>query len=298
MRVTLDNLLGQTVGLKYTLPNNSVDIPQIAISNLPDECYNIISQENDLAEIIYNGIIEYSFDESEIDYSKLEVFKKRALINRLKFDKKATESKQLSYGFYGEILLFLMLQKFHHVGTLISRGHFYNPLESSETKGYDTYQFYETPNGELELWFGEVKFHESYYNAIQQILTKLEKSLSDDYFTTNIVAMEDYVSSISRHEIHPLIRAWQEDPEINLGLLARENNIRFVYPMLVIFDDKKKDFDDIIKEVVAYTNARFTSFNLSFSMQFSLFFMFLPVSSVHNIKALVRSWILSNQPLI
>lgn len=110
--------------------------------------------------------------------------------------------------------------------------------------------------------------------------------------------MEDYGSMIARSEIHPLIKAWQDDPDINLAQLARDNNINFVYPMLVVFDDKEKSYDEIIKAVVDYTNSRFPSISTSFSMSYSLYFMFLPVSSAHNIKDLVRTWILSNQPQI
>jgi hypothetical protein len=42
----------------------------------------------------------------------------------MKFDRAATEEQQLKYGFYGEVLLFLMLQHFYGAKTFISRGHF------------------------------------------------------------------------------------------------------------------------------------------------------------------------------
>lgn len=49
---------------------------------------------------------------------------------------------------------------------------FYNPLESSETKGFDTYQMLLKSDGSIELWFGEVKFHKSFRTGVNQILEK------------------------------------------------------------------------------------------------------------------------------
>ncbi len=53
---------------------------------------------------------------------------------------------------------------FYGTDILVSRGYFYNPLEKSETKGYDSYHMFQNEN-DLELWFGEAKFHESYRTA-------------------------------------------------------------------------------------------------------------------------------------
>jgi hypothetical protein len=299
MRQQLEDLLSNTVGLMYTLPLAKGSIPKIAISTQNDECYSVLSSDDDLAKVIYNGIIDYSYEESQIDLTKLDVFQKRALKTKLKFTPTDSQDKQLGYGFYGEILLFLLLQKFHKVGTFISRGHFYSPLENSETKGYDTYQMILNPKGQTELWFGEVKFHKDFRTGITQILDKIEKSLSDEYFGDNILAMEDYESFVNPNvTITPLLEAFRADPDINLAALAHKYRFTFVYPMLVIFDDAQKSYDDIIKDVVRYTNKKWPKLNIKFSLNYSLFFIFLPVKTVKNIKIQVRSWIMSNEPLI
>lgn len=299
MRHGLDALISRTVGLMYTLPTVDGSIPKITVSTQNDECYKVLSSDIELAKVIYNGIIDYSFEESQIDLTKLDVFQKRALKTKLKFTTTDSEDKQLSYGFYGEILLFLLLQKFHNVGTFISRGHFYSPLENSETKGYDTYQMILKPNGETELWFGEVKFHQDFRTGVSQILNKIKKSLDDEYFGNNILAMEDLESFVNPNvTITPLLKAFRENPDVNLSALANEYGFSFVYPMLVIFDDANKSYDDIIKDVVRYTNERWTNLNINFSLRYSLFFMLLPVKVVKDIKMQVRSWILSEEPLI
>ena len=192
-----------------------------------------------------------------------------------------------------------MLQKFHNVGTVISRGHFYNPLNNSETTGYDTYQMILKPNGSVELWFGETKFHKSFRTGVKQILDKIATSLSDEYFGTNIIAMEDYETFINSDAgISPILDAFRNNPDINLASVANEQGMSFVYPMLVIFNDENKSYDEIIKSVIKYTNERYNSLSINFSLSYSIFFMLLPVKAVKNIKSLVRSWILSNQPVI
>ena len=297
MRKSLSDLLANVITLKYTLPTAS--IPQITISTQSDYCYNVLTNDCDIAKVIYNGIVEYSFEESQINIMDLDNFQKRALMNKLHFNYKDSEDCQLNYGFYGEVLLFLLLQKYHGASTLISRGHFYNPLENSETKGYDTYQMILQPNAKVELWFGEVKFHKSFYTGIRQILDKISLSLSDGYFGNNILAMEDYESFINTEVcISPILQAFRDNPDINLAQMAHKHGMSFVYPMLVIFDDKKKKYDDIIKSVVSYTNKRYNTLSIHFSINYSLFFMFLPVNEVQTIKKTVLSWIKSKNPLI
>lgn len=299
MRDSLKSLMEHCIGLKYTLPNTGSSIPKITVSTSSDECYKVLSSDDELSKIIYNGIVDYSFEESAIDLTKLDVLQTRALKSRMKFDRAATDDQQLKYGFYGEVLLFLMLQHFHGAETFISRGHFYNPLESSETKGYDTYQMLLKADGSVELWFGEVKFHQSFRTGINQILDKIGISLSDDYLNNNFIAMEDFESYVNSPEhISPILNAFRDDPTVNLAEVARKNGMSFVYPMLVVFNDEGKSYDEIIKNVVNYTNTRYTHLNINFSLDYLLFFILLPVSVAKDIKDQVRKWILSNQPVI
>lgn len=299
MRNSLDTLMTQTVGLQYTLPNVNASIPRITISTKSDECYRVLTADDDLARVIYNGIIDYSYEESRIDLNRLDVIQKRALKQSLKFDESETEDRQLNYGFYGEVLLFLMLQKFYNLDTVISRGHFYNPLNNTETTGYDTYQMVQKSDGCVELWFGEVKFHKSFRTGVRQILNKISHSLSDDYFGTNIIAMEDYETFLNTDAgISPILDAFRNDPDVNLAQIAHEHGMAFVYPMLVVFNDDNESYDEIIKKVVNYTNRHYSTLPILFSVPYSIFFMFLPVKAVKDVKKLVRSWILTGQSVI
>lgn len=69
---------------------------------------------------------------------------------------------------------------------VISRGYFYNPLESAETKGYDSYHLIEQ-NGVSELWFGEVKFRNTHSSGVNSALDSIEKAISDEYLSSNFL---------------------------------------------------------------------------------------------------------------
>lgn len=124
MRKSLEKLISNCIALTYKLPKGDPAIPKIKVSTCSDECYQILSSDRELAEIIYNGIVDYSFNEADIDLTKLDTFQKRALKSKLYFNPQDKEKVQLKYGFYGEVLLFLMLQFYHKAGTFISRGFF------------------------------------------------------------------------------------------------------------------------------------------------------------------------------
>ena len=73
MRESLKELIKQTIVFEYNLPNEDKKIPKTIISTNEDKCYSARDIES-FKEIIYNSIIEYSFNEFELndkDYQKL-----------------------------------------------------------------------------------------------------------------------------------------------------------------------------------------------------------------------------------
>ena len=109
-------------------------------------------------------------------------------MSRLRFENDASQDAKLKYGFYGEVVLDLILQHTFSSSVLLAKGYFYNPLENSETKGYDAYQFY-YDNDQLSLLLGEVKFYASFSAAVKKILDNLEKAISPEYFRKNVLAL-------------------------------------------------------------------------------------------------------------
>lgn len=298
MRQTLVDLINNTIVFQYELPNSSLGIPKSVHTSEVDHCY-LPTNGPDLSRVIYNGIVDYSFNESQIDLSKLDTLHRRALITKLRYDASADPATKKKYGLFGETLLFLILQVKFGAATLISRGYFYNPLEGSETKGYDTYQLIQRPSENTELWFGEVKFFESYKAALKKIFTNIDKAISSAYLDKNIVAMSDRGEfNVTGSEIEEIVRAWEENPGIIISDELKNRNMTLVYPILVAFDDKDKGYNEIINEVVTHINTDYPQRSYSIDINVKIFFILLPVKNVGTIKDTVITWIDSNQPLI
>ena len=139
MREAIKQLLQQTIIYKYQLPYNSID--KTSLSTESDKCFCVASNTS-LSELIYNGIVEYALGEKNVDLANLQLCQRKAIVSRLRFEDSASQDTKLKYGFYGEVVLDLILQHAFSSSVLLAKGYFYNPLENSETKGYDAYQFY------------------------------------------------------------------------------------------------------------------------------------------------------------
>lgn len=66
MREALKKLINDTLVLEYELPHAEKKIVNTIYSTQNDQCFSI-SEDTDLADIIYNAIIECSFNEFELE---------------------------------------------------------------------------------------------------------------------------------------------------------------------------------------------------------------------------------------
>ncbi len=309
MRNSLLNLIKQTIVFKYSLPNHEKSFSKVNVSTHDDKCYSASDLES-LKEIIYNSVIEYSFNEFDLkpeDYANLYT---RALQQKIKYNESATVATQKKYGFFGEVLLYSMLQVLFDSPPLISRGYFYSPLENSETKGYDSYHLVERDD-EVELWFGEAKFHQNYKSGIDDIFGKkdsskglsagwkIEKALSDNYLNKNIITISSRKNdfNISNSTIEEMVSTWEETPNINIAEELNKYNAKLVYPVLVLYEGNI-DYDKSIKDALEYINDSYGSISASLSLDYSLFFIFLPLQEVGQIKSDIISWIESKKQLL
>lgn len=157
MRKSLLDLINKTIIYEYDLPNSIKGIPRTIFSTIDDKCYSV-NDNNNLVELIYNSIIDYSFNEFDFSERELEDLHTIAFQERIRYEESDSETTKLKYGFFGEVLLHTILKVFFGTETIISKGYFYNPLEKSESKGYDAYHLIEYDD-KVHLWFGETKFH-------------------------------------------------------------------------------------------------------------------------------------------
>lgn len=298
MRKELLDLIENSIVYKYDLPNNELGIDKSIFSIENDKCFLSISNDS-LSEIIYNSIIEYSFNEFDIkdkDYKNLHSI---ALKTKLKYNEYADEKSKISYGFHGETILFCMLYAKLNAKPVISRGYFYNPLESSETKGYDSYHLIEN-KGVTELWFGEVKFRNTYSSGISSALKNIERAISDKYLSSNFLAITNFKNSfnISGTKVEEIIDRWETNPSVEIIKEIKKHNIKLIYPIIILYNKDNEGYDKSIEKAIKHINESYSSKSFSISIPYSIYFIWLPVDKVRDIKTTVIKWIESKKQLI
>lgn len=301
MRVTLERAIRDAIVVECKLPHNGEKINKSYLTFKNDICCRN-SVPKKIAEIIYNGIIEFAVSEYEIDYSALEREQRKAIISRIRYNSDAKHSTKLKYGFYGEVLLDLILRVFLKTSVLAARGYFYSPIENSEAKGFDAFHLMQK-NGKIDLWFGEAKFYQNYKKAITPVLEKLNLSLSDEYMNRNLIAIinERNHISTSNLQLERLLDAWEENPDINLAEEMQLRNIGLVYPIFIAYEKNKTDgYFDSIRKCIDFIQEECNRLNMVIPATFDyrLFFIFLPLSQVKSIKEWVIKWIELQKPLI
>lgn len=298
MRKSLHTLVKSTIIFKYDLPNKAKSIPSTLFSTENDKCYSI-SDEQALVKIIYNSIIDYSFNEFDLTKRDLEDLHTIAFQERIRFDEADNQSSKLRYGFFGEVLLHCVLKLFFKTDTLISKGYFFDPLTKGEARGYDAYHLIER-NGTVGLWFGETKFHVSYTNAINDVLKKIKSSLSDSYLSTNLLAIRKNKENlnIQGSKIKTILNDWDKNPRIKIIEELQQHSINLIYPVIILFQQNKTGYDDSIKKIPKYIEENYKLENYDLSIPYSVFFIFIPIENVKNVKKEVLEWIELKKPLI
>jgi len=298
MRKSLESLIRKTIVHKYSLPNQQLNIDRTLFSTCDDNCFTVLN-DTDLSEIIYNSVIEYAFNEFEIEESDYADLHTIAFEERIRFQDTAKEATKLKYGFYGEVILYAILKVMYGADTLISKGHFYSPLENSEAKGYDAYHLIES-NNKLELWFGESKFHITYTAALKDVIEKMNISLSDQYLKRNLLAIRQAKTNLNAKgsKLEKILNNWWKQPKINIFEELNNHSIELIYPIIILFQQSNKGYDHSIDQIPKYISKKYKPNKFNLSVPHSIYFIFIPVGSVKLIKSQVLTWIKSKKPLM
>ena len=303
MRKSLEDLIRDSVYLKFTLPNlgKGITKSQVNQGNIDDHCFEGISDQK-ISEIIYNGIVEFAVNEFKIDYEQIDKEQLKIIQRKIKYNRNAQQSEKLKYGFYGETLLDLFLRIFFRTDVFVARGYFYSPIENSEAKGFDAFHLIEN-NGVLELWFGEAKFYRSFYSGIKSVLEKLAISLSDDYLNKNILAIINERGNMSStsSKAKTILDKIDDNPEIVIIDELIANDVELVYPIMVAYQkNSQHSYDESIKDCIQRISGILSQQTNSFSMSInvSIFVILLPVDDSNKVKEDVIEWIEQKRPLI
>ncbi|WP_438835008.1 HamA C-terminal domain-containing protein [Streptococcus pluranimalium] len=309
MRQQLEDLIKNSLVIKYKLPTNFINNAgveeAIKISDLTTPGkgeYCLEGSDNDISKIIYNGIIEFAVNEFKINYQNLNLEQRRVIKSKIRYNENSSQAEKLKYGFYGEVLLDLLLRTYFGTNVLLARGYFYSPLENSEVKGFDAFHLVEN-NNHLQLWFGEAKFYQSFYSAINSVIKKLNSSLSNSYLEKHMIAIinEKFNISNSNGILDTLINTWEQDPDIILVDELTKYRVELVYPIFVAYQkSSSQSYEASIIDCIDKINTTLKKFpySQSLNINLSIFVMVLPVKNSNQIKEEVIEWIETREPLI
>ena len=294
MRQSVIDLFKNTVIFNYSLPHGSVE-KSIYTTIDNDFCYSS-KDDTKLAEVIYNTLIDYAFNENEIT-GDLDELQTEAIVTRMRIEEEDSDKTQEKYGFFGEVLFNLFLRICFNTTPIIAKGYFYDKLKPEEPKGYDSFHLIQTEKG-VSLWFGEVKFHQTYNSALKSVFAKIEEVISDDYLRDNLLTLLPRKNDLNTQNttIGNIIQSLRKQPKITIISLKSQFNLKLVYPVFIICNSAK-DYDNTISSIIGEIKSEYSGKSLNIGIDYDLFFILMPISNVKQTKLQVLQWIKSKQPL-
>lgn len=298
MKSSLQDLLKKTVIFQFDLPYKH--LKRTEISTFSDKCFKATSN-NDISVLIYNGIIDYALGECNVNFNDLEKEQVKAIAHYMRYDESDDDEIKEKYGFYGEVMLNLVMQHFLGTRQIIAKGYFYNPMDAQETHGYDAFHFYYNPNSKItSIVLGEAKFRANQSSAIKSAINSLNKVLSVDYLNNNFYAIKTRLEKAEPipAEIAYIFEKIDDDPTINVYRLLVDNKIKIVYPVLIMCDQHNDDYEKKIESLVNTVNKYVDKINPLIGIDVVIFFIFIPVENTKNIKKEVVKWISERKSLM
>lgn len=301
MKPSLIDLIKETVLLEYNLPYDDHLISKSCVTHIDlfDDCYKAENIES-LSRIIYESILYYAYDEFQLldgDHQKMFL---KAFNTKFKYNYSANDLAKLKLGIYGEALLYAILKVYYGNETLVSRGYFYDMQKKSEVTGYDCFHLIQTEN-EIQLWFGETKFYQDVKGAINKVFDNIQKAISDDYLiNTNFTTILQSKGNIADKEstIYKILDKWDKCIIENLEQELIDNNIKLVYPILITYDLVNDNYEQSIKTAIQHINDNYKDIEFrNISIDFSIFFILIPIESAKTCKETIIKWIDSKEPL-
>lgn len=302
MKESLRHLITETIVLEYKLKNASKNIDKTCIThtNLNDDCYKTTDEEK-LSKIIYESVLYYSYDQFQLDGGNHQGMFETAFKRKFKFNEAADETAKLKLGFYGEALLYSILKYFYKTETLVCRGYFYDIQKKSEVTGYDCFHLIQSQDN-LELWFGETKFYENGINAVNKVFQNISKAISNDYLIdTNFTTILQSKGNIEdkNSKIYKVLDKWDKSLITNMIDELNSNNIKLVYPVLITYEQNSKGYDESISEIITHINTEYKDVKFDkIGIDFSIFFILMPIENTKKCKKRIIEWIDKNEPLM
>lgn len=302
MKQSLIDLINKTIVIEFSLPDLTEKIEKTCVTtkNIEDDCFKS-NNDSDLAKIIYEGILYYAYDEFQLEGGNHQKMFVKAFNNKFKYNYSASDLAKRKLGIYGESLLYCILKHFYKTDTLISRGYFYDIQKKTEVTGYDAFHLVQRGD-DIELWFGETKFYEDCKSAINSVFKSIEKAISDEYLVnTNFTTILQHKGNIEDKttKLYSILDKWDKSIIDSLEKELKDNDISLIYPVLVTYNSVSETYSDSIKLAVEHIKDKYSHISFDdISINFSIFFIFLPIQDVKSTKETIIKWIDTKEPLM
>jgi Cap4 SAVED domain len=151
-------------------------------------------------------------------------------------------------GEFGEILLYMILRQVFDTEPAISKI-FFKDSANDTVKGFDAVHVVASPQGELELWLGEVKFYSKVTDAIRDVIEELQVHLNTDYLRAEFAAVTNKLSPL-----------WPHSSKLR-DLLSEQTTLDSVFasmavPVLLTYESRA--VDDRVAELAGGADAKLT----------------------------------------
>ena len=298
MRQSLVDLFNNAIIFDYKLPCKGIN-KSVVTTRDNDYVYKVIDNHK-ISDVIYNGILDLAFENYKLIDVDLNDRMSEALETKIRYNI-GDHDEKLKLGFYGEVLLNILLQLKFGTEVMGARGEFYNLLSKTEVTGYDCFHVVEN-NNRLEFWFGEVKFYASYSAALNSVWDSLQKDISFSFFNKNILAIISSNKEIESKNklLARFVNDCKKNPIISSTIAKHiiSYNGKLIYPVMIISNEMKDC--SMIKKCIDKINILQHDHPIYFDedMEIDLFFIFLPVNDGKSIKEEVLKWITSKKELI
>lgn len=301
MRKTLKDLFDKAIVYRYSLPYKTI-IEKTSITTKHDYCFEG-NNDSEIADVIYNGIVDFAYGETRVDLTNLDAQQRRAINTRIRYNESDDISLKIKYGFFGEVVLNLILESLFKSSVLVAKGYFYDRTSKREAHGYDAFQsYYNRKNDSLCLVIGEAKFHSSFNSAVDSVVKNLEKATNEAYFNDNLLAIMSFIekgnADIVPEEILNIYYKWYSNADINLYQEINANKIKVFYPILIMANKEQANYDDTIKKIVEIVNRFVDKYKPRIGIDVTILFIMLPVENAVEIKKEVLEWILESKPVV
>jgi hypothetical protein len=235
-------------------------------------------RQDELVKLIRDTVIFFALTPTELSQINAETLAKLQKRAWSRISNRPASKK----GDYGELMLFLILEVFYPARKLITKVRLRTSL-GDEIKGYDCAHF-TIDEGEICLWLGEAKFHQSFSTAVSSLIISI-----NDHITDKVLKDELSILESNNTELEEDDRIKMEE-YFNSGISL--DKMKFKIPILITYDssvikNNKQVCDDFNNQLHTELNAKYKIIDdrlFALKPNIELHFILMPLETVKTIK--------------